>query len=798
MLAAPDHESPFDPNTPPTRPASALSGSGSSFVNASDEDEDDWDYVKSAHYMAPRLRMDVICRDDFRCLLCGSQDNLRVLRILGRCDPRKCPVQMQWMRVLKLVPSDCDRDSMVNLMTLCDAHATAYESSVWRFCPCAVERQILLSYRKDAEQRHSPMHADEAHSHFFDLLIFRPEEMPPLASPQENQENEVQVTGSHFNPPSNPSTCRVISSTSSLPVNPCIVFAAALEVAGCCYWPPPDDALELLECEQQCEGASSGRGCELLYCQFHWRAESLLRSLGRTARLHCPKLWRIHRPPKHGISKHEVTEKSSTMRIRPPCAHVSPKELQQLRRIKRQRDFDIVTKARSNSRYASRCLGTGIPNRTISDKLSKSSSGAHAQPHVITLHRHDRIRSWKASKTKGKKKSKKSPPRVVTQLMNSYNILTDELEIGAPPISTSFDFQDLCTDKKSKSGTDNASRINQAFTELESAAASVISVLEKARIEHRTSVSLTRAQVNTLRKFLFMIPYLRSRYQQFVSGDLDPHIMTVVGEYMRKHGLRDVTAAWLFSLRHMLEAEHWEIPNDERILSIDRQNYRDEMVDRHLVHGLIIPPFISMCMVGVPLHFLFDFNILYPITPHLIIFLRNVPLAASQRLHKVGISNPFPPLPPSYFSDLPHSPTVVTCVPPLRPSAIVFRHKPRVLWTPEDSIRAAEYTEHGLIDGKLQHARTHDVLRVALDELTAEQAGKVNTLLLGHCEQRIVFLTGDALVHAIERYEKNEDLVTRHDQATRFSTLKRKLKGDAEEAGVDDALKLMETMGLDE
>lgn len=69
------------PDSPASRPESALSG-GSSFVNDTDEDEESFDNNPFTP-ITPRAKASTRSRDRSRCILCGSQDNLEVIRLTG-------------------------------------------------------------------------------------------------------------------------------------------------------------------------------------------------------------------------------------------------------------------------------------------------------------------------------------------------------------------------------------------------------------------------------------------------------------------------------------------------------------------------------------------------------------------------------------------------------------------------------------------------------------------------------------------------------------------------------------------
>ncbi|OBZ78029.1 hypothetical protein A0H81_02095 [Grifola frondosa] len=244
MSQSSNQESFVDPDQPPSRPCSALSGSGDSFVNYSEEDDED--YADCPEYLPPRQISSALRRDNTSCLLCGKQSTLSVYRLIGEDNDDTNPY-LSWLQGLKFIPAHYNRDSLANLMTLCQVHAEAYFAGVWRLVPCAFFRRGMLTCvlrRDNAIQQEKTMSSEvssKAESVSFDLLVFLPEHMPPLSSLEHSSPDH----DGWYRALSPKPASRVLPSQFRLQIDPYIAYAASLDMIGKAYWPPPDDALGL-------------------------------------------------------------------------------------------------------------------------------------------------------------------------------------------------------------------------------------------------------------------------------------------------------------------------------------------------------------------------------------------------------------------------------------------------------------------------------------------------------------------------------------------------------------------------
>ena len=90
-----------------------------------------------------------------------------------------------------------------------------------------------------------------------------------------------------------------------------------------------------------------------------------------------------------------------------------------------------------------------------------------------------------------------------------------------------------------------------------------------------------------------------------------------------------------------------------------------------------------------------------------------------------------------------------------------------------DQRKQKDFHERGLLNGVPLHSRLRDRFVFAIDNLTQEQAGRVNALLLTHCQETITFLTPTGLLQAIDAFERDKKLTSLQKQ--RYASLKAKL-----------------------
>lgn len=368
-------------------------------------------------------------------------------------------------------------------------------------------------------------------------------------------------------------------------------------------------------------------------------------------------------------------------------------------------------------------------------------------------------------------------------------------------LGKTFGVVDLYKDDTDPTDVD---RIEKAFSKLESNAARVFQILDDAEKCGRSSVQLNRSQLNCLRKFLFLIHYRNGGHaRQFIEGHFDPLGAAMVEAYRVEYDLLDARAVWLRNVALLLEDEHWEAPSDERLLWTTRMDYKLEALVMQLglyrappgtefvltenglglAEGALSPQgaMLNAMFPGVQPPSFVTLTQSFPITPRLVVVLRSTLLSAEASMLQNGISpgeakrllydarglsNT------SYFHDLPITPSKTTYIPALPAGSYDWMKAPTKM-TPEDRRKMDDYQEHGLLNGEPLNARLQDQFVFAIDNLTRDQAERVNVLRLTHCKETISFMTPAALLQSIDAFERDRSLSW--DNKNRYASLKAKL-----------------------
>ncbi|TFY67034.1 hypothetical protein EVJ58_g1896 [Rhodofomes roseus] len=377
----------------------------------------------------------------------------------------------------------------------------------------------------------------------------------------------------------------------------------------------------------------------------------------------------------------------------------------------------------------------------------------------------------------GRNKGRQRPQEYKQELINSYDIQSDELHLGTTDLGKTFGIVDMYKDHDAD--LTDAYRVEKAFAKLEGDVARIFRVLEAAEHRGRSSVELVRSDLNILRKFLFLTFYRNGNHsRQFIENHFDPNTAKMVEEYRVQNGLADSRAVWLRQLSLLLEDEHWEVAHDERLLWTARVDYKYDAWD--MKTGLYrAPPDTEFILTedglglgegrATPMHAMHDmlspgapspsYVVLtqtFPITPKLVIILRS---------KLMGFYT-------SFFHDVAQTPSKTTYIPPLPRNSYDWV-KPRDEMTAEDLKKEEDFSERGLLNGQFLHSRLKDRFDFAIDTLTVDQAQRVNTLLLTHCRETISFRTPACLLRSIAAFEKDRQLTT--ERKDRYASLKAKL-----------------------
>ena len=271
--------------------------------------------------------------------------------------------------------------------------------------------------------------------------------------------------------------------------------------------------------------------------------------------------------------------------------------------------------------------------------------------------------------------------------LNVYSLDQDTLQFGTETISRSFGLVDMYKDT---THAQDAYHIEKSLSGLEQAASKVISKLDTATLAD--SVTLLRSEVNTLRKFVFVMSLRNGRqYRRWMHEELEGQTMEMLKKFMADHGLASTRDAYLLTIRHLLDSEHWEVEHDPKIFSVTRDDYQCDK-DKYSLVFYAAPPgvefIVSESAFGVwqgirPPWFHLAFQIanpsikmtdghtlictkLFPVTPKLAFLLRSHHMMQEDEMLKQGKTLDFMgfPMMRSYFADLPFESAHVVYDPP--------------------------------------------------------------------------------------------------------------------------------------
>ncbi|THH29429.1 hypothetical protein EUX98_g4749 [Antrodiella citrinella] len=343
------------------------------------------------------------------------------------------------------------------------------------------------------------------------------------------------------------------------------------------------------------------------------------------------------------------------------------------------------------------------------------------------------------------------------EYINVYNVQTNTLRVRIPfdnayRIIDTFRKEDIGhSDSERKGGIEQTEdkHVEELFSKLNREAGKIIARLHdtiNASHDAPSSVPVIfrRAQVNTLRKFLFLIEY-RSGCQ-FVGEKTDMNMRHEVEAFRQKHRL-DNRVVWMTNLRNILESEHWEIPDNDKILSSVRGLYAAYMCSSEL----------AFFMAPAECEFVLTdsgsgLGAVYPATPRLLIMLRRNTGDIQQSLkntrgeadsghdHLSSLADKFPD--DSFTQDFPRTLAKVKYAAPL-----VSQYT--------DPLRTS-ITESR--DAKIVGRRVEDRMTFRMHLLNAEQSARINYVRLESHPWTVTFKSAHKLISSIHYHQSTDVL----------------------------------------
>ncbi|CAG8457570.1 11955_t:CDS:2 [Diversispora eburnea] len=126
---------------------------------------------------------------------------------------------------------------------------------------------------------------------------------------------------------------------------------------------------------------------------------------------------------------------------------------------------------------------------------------------------------------------------------------------------------------------EDAEHVEKKLANLEGQSSKVIRDIIEAS-KGKSDVMLLRKDLQDLRKFLFIMNYRKlHRRNQFANKIFDPPTLNMVENFMKERNLQSTREVWLQNVREILETPHEDVPDNPRIFSLDRSDYKTRMID---------------------------------------------------------------------------------------------------------------------------------------------------------------------------------------------------------------------------
>jgi hypothetical protein len=138
-----------------------------------------------------------------------------------------------------------------------------------------------------------------------------------------------------------------------------------------------------------------------------------------------------------------------------------------------------------------------------------------------------------------------------------YNIATQKLE--PRPIAKAYGIVNMYRDDRNP---ENVDHLEQGLALLENGAAQSIQHIHAALEAGRHQVSMKRKELETIRKFLYLMHYRRVSLLSSYFDEDDPQnapLKDYFRSFYRKHKLRNKDDFWLYGLKYMLDTPHHDI-----------------------------------------------------------------------------------------------------------------------------------------------------------------------------------------------------------------------------------------------
>uniref|UniRef100_A0A1D1YZY9 Myosin-14 n=1 Tax=Anthurium amnicola TaxID=1678845 RepID=A0A1D1YZY9_9ARAE len=390
------------------------------------------------------------------------------------------------------------------------------------------------------------------------------------------------------------------------------------------------------------------------------------------------------------------------------------------------------------------------------------------------------INNVKQRKKKGQKgnkdfKKQKREDQRKAELLQTYD--REKNQLGVSLISKTYGHWNMYKDLNNE----HVMHVEEKLSKLEGQASKTIQDILKAS-QVQNQVVLLRKGLEDLRKFLFVMNYRNGhRWSQYANENFDSVTKSMVKTFMREHNLQRPEEVWLQNIREILDTPHEKVKDNQKIFFIDREDYKQRMVDCFLIiwqagendefiitsNGFGIFEGVNGVIMGLP--FQYAYHSFYVISPKLVLV-----LCPSWFRKEIGTDHIYKIYggKRSIFDNVPHPAATPNYVGPVDTSRI----KPNNQHSQPDITDPFELQSHLFemtLNSRGIERQWNDTFTFPFVKINSATVHLVNFILLNEVKPDLVltFLSLPYLYKIIVKYHKDKNVGVQQD----FSNLKKKL-----------------------
>ncbi|CAG8504272.1 13045_t:CDS:1 [Acaulospora colombiana] len=400
----------------------------------------------------------------------------------------------------------------------------------------------------------------------------------------------------------------------------------------------------------------------------------------------------------------------------------------------------------------------------------------------------------KGQRKKREFKKQKKEDMKKGELIQTYDREKDQLGISL--IKSTYGYWDMYKDLNNK----DVMHVEEKLSKLEGSASKTIKDILKASQE-QNQVVLLRKYLEDLRKFLFIMNYRNDhRWFQFTEDKFDNLTWLKVKDFMRRHNLKRTEEVWLQNIREILDTSHREVKDNEKIFTIDRDDYKQRMIDCFLIiwqagendefivtsNGFGIFEGVSGTVFGAP--YGFAYHSFYVISPKLVLvicpsaFRKEFGTGRLEGLYKIFGGQR------SLFENVPHPAAIPKYVGHVNTSRRESNNEPKLNVNNEtDPFELQSQLFSAALYSRGIEMQWNDTFTFSFVKIDSATVHLVNAILLNEVKPDLVltFLSHPYLYKTIAKYikyHKDRNFGVPQD----FTDLKKKLRTELNRTHEDD------------